>query len=150
MDASLLLLKLYLEYLGLPTRSANYNLRLNNYAIYLAQNAKADMGYNFKYDYMSDHLSNHLYNLAEQLRYNKDDNEHELHENWQKKLDKIKPLIQVPEEISGLSISQEQWLKWVVEYHYSLKVLKKSHKELSINNPLIKIIRKELKKAGLL
>ena len=150
MDASLLLLKFYLDYLELPTRGANYAKELNNYAIYLGQCTKADMGYRFIYLHTSSKLTNDLYALSDELRYEQVNSGHELHLDWQVKLNKIKPLLKVPFEISGLSIDQKQWLKWVTEYHYALKVQNKSQKELDTNNPLAKIIRKELKKAGLI
>ena len=160
MDTKLVVLKLFLEELGIPTSIQTLDDRVRvQKAVYLGQLSGADLGYRFSW-YLkgpySPPLTKDYYGLAEGVEVGERDFEgKELKQPIRKKLQKIKPVLDVPQ---GLHLTPEDWLELISSYHYLRFVSKYDEKktrdviqkEKSRLFPFIENARDVLLKNGLL
>lgn len=144
MNASLLLLKLCLEELGIPLRNTKESHRLTQYAVYLMKHAGFDLGYNFPYYNISEKLSSDWEDLIFKLPYEKDSDK-ELIPAVKERIKTIKPLFRKDKNYKP---SLMERLKLTVEYHYAIRIQGKKHNDLK--NEYTDLIRKQLKKVGLI
>lgn len=129
MDKRLIVLKLFLKELGVPSDIDTRDDRKRvQKAMYLAQALSAcDLGYRFGWYLMgpySSQLTKDYYEFAAASSAGDNDFEKQvLRSDLRRKLDKITPLMQPPKEIAK-KVSQEDWLELVASWHYLLNVSK--------------------------
>ncbi len=139
MDTKTIALKLFLDELSVPTdiTTVAERKRLQK-AVYLGQLSGVDLSYHFSW-YLkgpySPALTRDYYNLAEAMASDDRGFEgKELHKSARDKLQKIRPLMTVPE---GIKLESEDWLELLSSFHYLLQVRKKSKDEA------VKILKSE-------
>jgi uncharacterized protein YwgA len=157
MEPRLIALKLFLDFLEIPTDIETVDDRKKvQKAIYLGQLTGVDLGYRFGWYLMgpySTSLTKDYYALAESLVSDKEYEKKSLKRAIADKLSNIKPLFIKPPNVPD-DISQEDWLELIASYHY-LKVIQKYdekdtktilQKEKPKLFPYIRIVKNELDK----
>lgn len=143
MDAKLVVLKLFLDSLNIPSEIDSLDDRKRvQKAVYLGQLSGVDLGYRFGW-YLkgpySPSLTEDYYALAEAIE--SDDSEYEgktFRTQVTEKLNTIKPLMDVP---STVNLEKEDWLELVSSVHYLRRVQKR---EESKANEILKKEKKHL------
>lgn len=124
MDSSLVVLKLFLDELGIQDeiRTVDDRKRVQK-AIYLGQLSGVDLGYRFSWYLMgpySTSLTKDYYSLAEAIHSGETDyRDKELKDSIKKRLMKLADLMAVP---MSVKLPQEDWLELVASLHFLLKV----------------------------
>ena len=129
MDTRLVVLKLFLDELGVPSDIGTVEDRKRvQKAVYLGQLAGVDLGYRFGWYLMGPYcstLTQDYYSLAEGLSMGENDHDGKtLLPNIRQLLHKIRPVMDVP---TDTNLSQEDWLELVASLHYLLKVSRFDH-----------------------
>src|SRR5262245_29472425 len=124
MDTRLVVLKLFLDVLEVPTDITTVDDRKRvQKAIYLGQLSGVDLGYRFGWYLMGPYstaLTKDYYALAEAIATGDQDYEgKELQEPVRKRIREILPVLEVPQ---GVDLPQEDWLELVSSLHYLRKV----------------------------
>ena len=124
MDTRLIVLKLYLDELGVPTDITTVadRKRLQK-AVYLGQLFGVGLSYHYSW-YLkgpySTALTRDYYDLAEALASGDRDFEGKsLHESVKERIEKTKPLMEVPQDVD---LRPEDWLELISSLHYLLRV----------------------------
>lgn len=131
MEARQIVLKLFLDTLGIPSGIETVNDRKRvQKAVYLGQLPGVDLGYRFGW-YLkgpySPSLTKDYFNLEEAIDSGDRDHEKkELEKSVVRKLKKILPLMQPAE---GVPLSQEDWLELVSSVHFLRIVQGNSNKD---------------------
>lgn len=124
MDTRLVVLKLFLDELEVPSNITTVDDRKRiQKAVYLGQLSGANLSYHYSW-YLkgpySPALTKDYYNLAEALVSGDRSFEgKQLHASVKRKIEKIKPLMEVPENVD---LRQEDWLELLSSLHYLFKV----------------------------
>ncbi|MCH7910429.1 MAG: hypothetical protein IIB38_12535 [Candidatus Hydrogenedentes bacterium] len=141
MDGSLVVLKLFLDELGIDTKIESLNDRKRvQKAVYLGQLSGIDLGYRFGWYLLgpySTSLARDYYELADEIDLGElPPAGRQLKGPIRERLAKIVPILEPPE---GFSESPEDWLELLASYHYLLRIQKldknKTLKELSSSKP---------------
>lgn len=128
MEMSLVLLKLFLDALDIPSEIDNFNQRKTiQKAVYLGQLTGVDLSYRFGW-YLkgpySPSLAEDYYHLADELEIGDEGyKEYQLKKSLSAKLEKIKPLFEKPEEFE---LEKVDWLELVASCDYLKRVRKLS------------------------
>ena len=131
MEARQIVLKLFLDALDIPSDIETVNDRKRvQKAIYLGQLTGIDLGYRFGW-YLkgpySPSLTKDYFNLEESLASgDQDHKDKELEKSVARKLRKVLPLMQPPQDID---LSQEDWLELVSSVHFLRIVQGNSNKD---------------------
>lgn len=131
MEARQIVLKLFLDTLGIPSDIETVNDRKRvQKAVYLGQLPGVDLGYRFGW-YLkgpySPSLTKDYFNLEEALASgDRDHEDKELEKVVARKLKKVLPLMQPAQ---GVSLSQEDWLELVSSVHFLKEVQGLSRKD---------------------
>ncbi len=124
MDQRLVVLKLFLDELGVPDSIDTIDDRKRvQKAVYLGQRSGLDLGYRFgwylKRPY-STSLTKDYYTLADEIASDGRDYEGKtLPEPIRARLQNVKPLMTVPEDVG---LAQEDWLELVSSFHFLIKI----------------------------
>jgi uncharacterized protein YwgA len=124
MDQRLVVLKLFLDELGVPDSINTVDDRKRvQKAVYLGQLSGLDLGYRFGW-YLkgpySTSLTKDYYSLADEIASEDRDYEGKsLPESVRSRLQKVEPLMTVPDEVG---LAQEDWLELVSSFHYLRKI----------------------------
>jgi len=124
METRLIVLKLFLDELGIPDNIDTVDDRVRvQKAVYLGQSSGVDLGYRFGWYVRGPYspaLARDYYSLAEAIASGDTDyREKELREPIRSRLREIRPLLEVPNEIP---LTKEGWLELVASLHYLLRV----------------------------
>ena len=128
MQAKLTVLKLILDELGIPDSIETVDDRKRvQKAIYLTQLTGVHLGYRFgwykKGPYSPD-LTKDYYALADAIQVEGEEFASvKLQPEVRKRLDRVKPLLDVPH---GVSLQQEDWLELVSSVHFLRKISKRT------------------------
>ena len=139
MEMSLVLLKLFLDELDIPSEIDNFNQRKTiQKAVYLGKLTGVDLSYRFGW-YLkgpySPSLAEDYYHLADELEIGDEGyQEYQLKKSLSAKLEKIKPLFEKPEEFK---LKKVDWLELVASCDYLRRV-----RNLS-DNKIDEILKKE-------
>lgn len=131
MDARLIVLKLFLDQLGVSNEIGTLDDRKRvQKSVYLGQLSGVDLGYRFGWYSMGPYcpdLSNDYHSLAEaEASGDKGCEKKELKKTVCEKLKKVKPLLDMPK---GLGLQEEQWLELLASVHFTERVRKLSPKK---------------------
>ncbi|MDL1867757.1 hypothetical protein FBR06_11160 [Betaproteobacteria bacterium PRO4] len=134
MDSKLIVLKLFVQGLGIDGEIDNFQGRKDfQKAVLLGQSISGiDLGYRFNwylYGPYSPALARDYYQIAEAIEFG--DREYEKHylvDAIREKLDGIRSLFNVPED---LNLSQSDWLELLASWHYLISISKYDDKQAS-------------------
>ncbi len=131
MEAKLIVLRLFLDSMGIPASIDTVDDRKRvQKAVYLAQVAGADLGYRFSWYLMgpySKSLTEDYYAMDEKsVEIAAATQGRKLHETYQRLLSKVREDIRKP---SAVLLGEEQWLELLASYHYLRRVSRLSHKD---------------------
>jgi uncharacterized protein YwgA len=160
MDQRLVVLKLFLDELGVPDSIDTVDDRKRvQKAIYLGQLPDLDLGYRFGW-YLkgpySTSLTKDYYTLADEIASgDRDYAKKNLPESVRARLRRVKPLMSVPDDVG---LPQEDWLELVSSLHYLRKIrrynqdqaLETLRREKSGLFPFVDRAERELVQVGLL
>lgn len=141
MDNKLLVLKLYLDNLGVPLKIESVEDRkLVQKAVYLGQLSGIDLGYRYGWYKLGPYcasLTDDYYDLDRALAVNPSEADgKQFSDAVQSKLKVIKPLLN-----PQCQLPADQWLELLASYHYLREIRRKPHEEakkvLALEKPQI-------------
>ncbi len=126
MDKRLVVLKLFMDELGVPSDINTLDDRKRvQKAVYLGQLTGADLSYRFGWYLMGPYsptLTKDYYSLSEAIASgDREYEKHKLQRAWRERLSGIRPLMDVPEDVN---LTQENWLELLSSLHFLLKIRK--------------------------
>jgi uncharacterized protein YwgA len=129
MDARLIVLSLFVKELGEDGEITSFDSRKRfQKTVYLGQLTGVDLGYRYGW-YLkgpySTNLTRDYYSLAESNEPNATLG-HGLNPQVKKKLARLKPLLNVPENVD---LDKSGWVELLASWHYLKKVSRKAHEE---------------------
>ena len=139
MEMKLIVLKLFLDALGIGSEIATFDERKSiQKAVYLGQLTGADLSYRFGW-YLkgpySPSLAEDYYHLADELEVDSESyQEYQLKKSLRDKLKKIQPLLEVP---NNIRLPKEEWLELLASCDYLRRVRKLS------NDKVDEVLKKE-------
>lgn len=132
MEMKLVLLKLFLDKLGIESNIGTFDERKTiQKAVYLGQLTDVDLSYRFgwylKGPYSSS-LAEDYYHLADELELDDDGyKEYQLKKSLNDRLEKVLPLLEKPKEFK---LQEVDWLELVASYDYLRRVRKLSDEQI--------------------
>ncbi len=125
METKIILLRLYLDELGVDTTINTKDQRIIlQKAVYLGQAAGGDLGYRYSWyingPYSSE-LTRDYYKLAEELNNGTQKTQYVLRDDLKERLHSIKDLLNCPREWSE---GQAVWLELIASLDYAVRVLR--------------------------
>jgi len=131
MENKLILLKLFLDELGVPSSINTLDDRKKvQKAIYLGQLSGVDLGYRFGWYLMGPYstaLTRDYYSLAEDIESGDEGYQNKtLKKDIKCKIEKVKPLFNMP---GNFPLAEEDWLELLSSFHFLKKVRKLSDED---------------------